>query len=1086
MSSSTLEGIGDALRLFESELEGVGRSAYRSRLRKELDAVRIDLASRPMTLPAWRALLTRLSDRLESLGVTLHEIEESLPADATPGPGDAAYWLERAGKAVSDRQMELESLTGWTAALDAERAARLPAFVPSLADCVRWANAALSGSSPGMPSHEVRGAIERARGAAEEAIERAERLAELADDLLEEVEFGFLFDADRQLFSIGYSVADGRLDSSYYDMLASEARLASFVAIATHKISHEHWFKLGRSLTPSGTSRALLSWSASMFEYLMPLLVMRNYPGTLLDETYEAVVERQIHYGDQRSVPWGISESAYNLQDLDGNYQYRAFGVPGLGLKRGLAEDLVVAPYATVLAAPLAPADVVRNLERLRAEGLAGRYGYYEAIDYTPERLPENAVGGVALPTYMAHHQGMSLIALDNLLNGLPMQDRFHADPRIQAAELLLQERIPQLVPLKNPPIETADHVPSSRRGSMPAVRRYVTPNTLSPRAHLLSNGSYCLMVTNAGGGYSRRQHLALTRWRPDITSDDWGSFCYVRDIDKKLVWSTTHHPTGREADEYEVIFAVDRAMFRRVDGEVETRTEIVVSPEDDAELRRVSITNHSLHSRNIELTSYAEVVLAPGDADLAHPAFSNLFVETRAIADRDALLCARRPRSGADRAYLVHVLTGRGRVGAPIQYETDRARFIGRGGSLVRPDALFVSDKLSNTTGPVLDPIVSLRQTIRLPPGGTARVTFTTGYADDEGAAMRLIEKYHDRRAVARALALAGTHGQIEMRHFGLTIDDTIRFQRLGSRMIYDDPRLRSAEAIQRNRRGQSALWKYGISGDLPIALARFPGDADLGLFHELLRAHEYLRVKGFTFDLVVLNEQGVSYRQDLQNALQQMLDSSPERALADRPGGVFLRRIDLIPPEDQLLLAAVARVVMDGAQGNLEQQLVRPQPVVQSIDTAGVACDTRPRDASDRTACAHGGLDRARGVQRARRICRRGPGVCRPRRAAPTRAPSRSVVERGRAADIWIRRLGAWSRLHMVRATATKTASRRGGTIRCATLPAKRSSFATTRPAASGLLRRCRRVAACPTRSVTRRDPPATSIRATASSRC
>jgi cellobiose phosphorylase len=951
VTGSTLEGIGDALKLFESELEGVGKGSYRTRVRKELDAIRNDLASRPMGLAAWTALLVRLRERIESLGVTLHEIEEAVAPDANPGPGEAAYWLERAEKAVIDRQTELESLAGWTASIDAARAARIPSFVPSLADIVRWTNVALSASSSEPLGDSLRDAIEAARIAAEEAIDRAERLSELADDLLEEVEFGFLFDSDRQLFSIGYSVADGRLDGSYYDMLASEARLASFVAIATHKISHEHWFKLGRSLTPSGTSRALLSWSASMFEYLMPLLVMRNYPGTLLDETYEAVVERQIHYGDKRGVPWGISESAYNLQDLEGNYQYRAFGVPGLGLKRGLAEDLVIAPYATVLAAPLVPSEVVRNLERLRAEGLAGRYGYFEAIDYTPERLPANSSAGVPLPTYMAHHQGMSLIALDNLLNGLPMQNRFHADPRIQAAELLLQERIPQLVPLKNPPIETADHVPQSRRGAMPAVRRYTTPNTLSPRAHLLSNGSYCLMVTNAGGGYSRRHQLALTRWRPDITSDDWGSFCYVRDVDRREVWSTTHHPTGREADEYEVIFANDRAMFRRIDGEVETRTEIVVSPEDDAELRRVSITNHSLRSRNIELTSYAEVVLAPPEADLAHPAFSNLFVETRPIVDRDALLCTRRPRAGTERAYLVHVLTGRGRVGLPTQYETDRARFIGRGGSLARPDALFVSDKLSNTTGAVLDPIVSLRHTIRLPPGGTARVTFTTGYADDEAGAMRLIEKYHDRRAVARALALAGTHGQIEMRHFGLSVDDMIRFQRLGSRMLYGDPRLRSAESIQRSRRGQSALWKYGISGDVPIALARFPSDADLGLFQELLRAHEYLRVKGFAFDLVVLNEQGVSYRQDLQNALQQMLESSPERAWADRPGGVFLRRIDLLPPEDQLLLAASARVVMDGSQGNLEQQLVRPtNPVADMVPTwAARAPEPPPREGAE-----------------------------------------------------------------------------------------------------------------------------------------
>ncbi len=411
----------------------------------------------------------------------------------------------------------------------------------------------------------------------------------------------------------------------------------------------------------------------------------------------------------------------------------------------------------------------------------------------------------------------MSLLALDNLLNGSPMQQRFHADPRIQAADLLLQERVPQLVPLKNAPSESAGHVPFVRRAIAPPVRRYTTPHTLSPRAHLLSNGSYTVMVTNAGGGYSRRQQLAMTRWREDITSDAWGSFVFVRDLDSGEAWSTTHQPTGRDAEEYEVTFSLDRAVWRRVDAGLETRTEVVVSPEDDAELRRVSITNNSHRVRSLDLTSYAEVVLAPQGADLAHPAFSNLFIETTAVPEWDALLCTRRPRSGTDRAYLVHVLSGRGRIGAATEYETDRARFIGRGRTLANPVALSAAGPLSKTTGAVLDPIVSLRQSIRLPPGGTARLSFTTAFADSESAARRLIEKYYDRRAVARAIALASTHAQIELRHLGLTVEDTMRFQRLAGRLLYGDARLRSIDSVARNRRGQPELWKYGISGDLP-----------------------------------------------------------------------------------------------------------------------------------------------------------------------------------------------------------------------------------------------------------------------------
>jgi cyclic beta-1,2-glucan synthetase len=875
-----IEGLADLAGLVHEELAQleIDSKLDTAPVRRDLSLLRAALRERPPEAEKWRRHLADIRDRISSVGVRLHELEEPL-LDAAAGPAsvwlaEAWYWLNQAAAAVAERMREHDRPT---------------------------------------PRSELS--------------HRAERLAALADDLVEEAEFGFLFDKERQLFSIGFNVTEGRLDASYYDTLASEARLASFVAIAVGGIAPEHWFKLGRSLTPIGGARALLSWSASMFEYLMPLLVMRTYAGTLLHETYGAVVQRQIQYGDRRDVPWGISESAYFAQDLDGNYQYRAFGVPGLGLKRGLGDDLVVAPYASFLAAPIAPQAVLENLDRLRAAGLEGRYGFYEAIDYTAERLPKDHAGGMPLPTYMAHHQGMTLVAIDNAVNGSPMQNRFHADPRVQAAELLLHERIPQLVPLTNPPVEKADHVPDTRRLPEPLVRRYLTPHTLSPRTHFLSNGSYSVMLTNAGGGYSNRQHIALTRWREDITTDAWGSFIYVRDLESGEVWSTTYQPTGREPDQYEVTFAPDRATWRRRDGAIEIRTEVVVPPDDDVEIRRVSVTNHGHAARTLDLTSYAEVVLGSGEADLAHPAFANLFVETAAVPERDALICTRRPRSGTDRHHLIHVLSGRGRLGDVSEYETDRERFIGRGNGVDRPSALYTNAPLSNTTGPVLDPIVSVRQAIRIPAGGTVRVAFTTGFAESDAAARQLIEKYSDRRSVARAMALASTHNQIELRLLGLTVQETMTYQRLSGRMMFGDPRLRSADAVRLNTRGQAELWKYGISGDLPILLVHVHEDSEAGLLRDLLKAHEYLRRKGLVFDLVVLNDHATSYLQDLQNTLIQIVEGSPEQGWVDRPGGVFLRRADLMPDEDRTLLEAAARVVMDGANGNLREQLKRPQ---------------------------------------------------------------------------------------------------------------------------------------------------------------
>jgi cyclic beta-1,2-glucan synthetase len=956
VDAASVAGVRDAIELCEEEVNRgfreSGNATARRSIRRELNTVREQLAAPPETLAGWPAFLSQLRTALSALGVLLHELDDasgSATAESSSGPfAEAVYWHERAASALIARQEELDTLAGWINLVAGSRLP-VPPSTLTLAGLARWGAESLRTLADDATHRQLHDAIERACAAAGDLTERAERLAALADDLVEETEFEFLFNRDRQLFSIGFNVAEGRLDTSHYDTLASEARLASFVGIATGRIPHEHWFKLGRSLTPTGASRALLSWSASMFEYLMPLLVMRAYPNTLLDETYEAVVSRQMKYGAQRGVPWGISESAYNLQDLEGNYQYRAFGVPGLGLKRGLADDLVVAPYATVLAALVSPSDAVANLKSLRDEGLAGQYGYYESIDYTEERKPKGQRGGVVLTTYMAHHQGMSLLALDDVLNGSPMQRRFHADPRIQAADLLLQERIPHLVPLKNPPIEKAEHIPSTRQQPSPLVRRYTSPHTLSPRTHLLSNGDYAVMVTSAGGGYSRRQALAMTRWREDLTRDDWGSFVYVRDLDSGEVWSTTYQPTRKEADLYEATFAPDRAMFRRIDFEIELRTEIVVSPEDAAELRRVSVTNHSDRPRNLDLTSYAEVVLAPFAADLAHPAFSNLFIETTAVPDRDALMCVRRPREGSERSYLVHVLSGRVRPDAAVEHETDRARFVGRGQTLEQPAAMAGRTRLSGTTGAVLDPIVSLRQTIRVPAGGTARLSFTTGYASSEEAARRLIDKYSDRRAVARALALASTHSQVELRHLGLNPEDTIRFQRLAGRMLYGDPRLRASDAVTSNVRNQSELWKYGISGDLPLLLVRVANSSDVGLFRELLKVHEYLRIKGFLFDLVALNEHGISYMQELHETLTRMVEHSPEQGWLDKPGGVFVRRADLMPEEDRTLLRATARVEMLASDGDLREQLkhtaipVEPPPARVTKD-AGSKARTRP----------------------------------------------------------------------------------------------------------------------------------------------
>jgi cyclic beta-1,2-glucan synthetase len=779
-------------------------------------------------------------------------------------------------------------------------------------------------------------AIEQAAEAARSITSRLAKIAQTCQRIVDDMDFKFLLDQERKVFTIGYNVTEGRHDNSFYDLLASEARLASFVAIAKGDVPQEHWFRMGRQLTAVDGGRALISWTGTMFEYLMPSLVMRNYRETLLGETYEAVVSRQIEYGYERGVPWGISESAYAARDLQLNYQYGPFGVPGLGLKRGLIEDLVVSPYSTILASNVLPAQAIENLRVLEREGALARYGFYEALDYTPERVKKGE-RCTLVRAYMAHHQGMSLIALDNLLNRKAMQNRFHSDPAVQATELLLQERIPRGVPAAHPRAEEVLTGRVVRTLTGLVSRAYDTADLPTPRTQLLSNGTYSLMITTAGAGYSMCGPLAVTRWREDSTRDNWGSFVYVRDVRSGAVWSAGHLPVGSKPQSYEVAFSEDKAEFWRRDFGVVTHLEVIVSAEDNAEMRRVSVANYSTRPREIELTSYAEVVIGPRADDLAHPAFSNLFIETEYHAPHSALFARRRPRSSQDAAnWGVHVLSTSAETIAGIQFETDRSRFLGRGHATAAPKAVMEDRPLSNTVGAVLDPIFSLRCRVRLLPNETAHIVFTTGVAKSREHAIALAEKYRDANIFERESRLAWTRAQVEMSHLHIDPNEAHLFQRLAGRILYTDPSLRPRpHVLALNQLTQAGLWSQGISGDFPLVILRLDREEDIQMARQLLRGHQYLRSKGLQFDLVILNDHPTGYAQSLHDTLQLAVRTSGAQGLLDKPGGIFLRRSDMMPEEERILLHSVARVVIVSERGSLEDQLVR-RPIEETLPPA------------------------------------------------------------------------------------------------------------------------------------------------------
>jgi cyclic beta-1,2-glucan synthetase len=782
------------------------------------------------------------------------------------------------------------------------------------------------------------GSILAAISGGEDEASVASRLAEQAaraDRLANEMEFGFLFDPQRKLFTIGYRLPDaegpGRLDPTFYDLLASEARLASYIAISKGDVPQIHWFHLNRQLVSVKGWPTLVSWSASMFEYLMPLLFMKTYPKTLLDQSCRSIVRRQIDYAWELGVPWGISESAYNFVNRRGDYQYKAFGVPGLGLKRGLGDDLVVAPYACALALPVDPLRATANLRRLAREGVEGRYGYFESIDYTPRQgeprapTPKDHRAGVVVRTYLAHHQGMTMTALANALEESIMVRRFHADPRIQATELLLQEKMTLAAPISRPRPAEESHEPPP---GMPAAaaRRFRSPHTPFPQAHVLSNGNFLSVVTNAGGGALLGAARCLTRRRDDRTSDPGSHFIYLRDVRSGLVWSATYQPIAREPEDYKAVFLPDRAVFHRRDDGIESQLEIAVSPEDDVEVRRLSLTNMTDRPREIEVTSFAEFSLATPAEDLAHPVFAKLFLETEYVPSIRSILCGRRSRGGADpEAWGIQVLSVEGRLQGSVEWETDRSRFVGRGRTPARPIALD-GRALSGTTGAVLDPVGSLRLRVRLAPGGFARLAFSTGMAPTRAAALALAERYHDPGAAARTLSLAYTHAHVEFQHLGVTPEEAQVYLRLASPVFFTDASLRApAETLERNELGQPALWRHGISGDLPLVLVRILRETDVPLVRQVLKAQEYWRLKGLYADVVVLNEHPSGYRDEIQKDLAATMDNIRWQSPRNRPGGMFLLRTDALTETDRIHLAASARVVLRGDRGEIMSQLAR-----------------------------------------------------------------------------------------------------------------------------------------------------------------
>ncbi|CCB86235.1 protein ndvB [Parachlamydia acanthamoebae UV-7] len=940
LPTSLFEGIKDNYELLSLENEAVEVIPFRNLLDKDLS----DLSSIRQTIQAALDLLQQMREK------------------QNPAQPESVYWFNQIEKQLTEWDSISKRYFNWVDVLNEPSEEQLVLIHP---EAPEWRQNSLkavpslqslaSGDFPeelqnfvkilkqnqnlSKEHHEwlkkLHESMQTSQWLAGEKLEVAREILTDLEALSRNMNMGFLYNRERKLFTIGYHVDDCKLDSSYYDLLASEARIASLVSIAKGDIPLEHWWALGRPYGLVDGVRVLLSWGGTMFEYLMPLLFNKYYPHSLLGEGCKAAVACQIHYGKKRGIPWGISESAFSDIDSRKTYQYRSFGVPGLGFKRNLEEDLVVSPYSTGLALSVDPLSAIQNFEIMRNKDfrLLSTYGYYESIDFSRQHGPQGE-RGVIVYAYMAHHQSMSFIAINNLLNQDIIPDRFHANPYIMGVESLLYENPPV-----NPMITKKGYraeIPISRLkpiSTKPIMGVTESPHSVTPKVNLLSNNEYSVMFTNSGGGYSRWRDFDLTRWRSDITTDSWGYFCYIKDMDTGAMWSTAFHPTDVPGQSYSVNFKPDVVRIQRRDHNIGTLTEIAISPEDPAEVRLITLANFSSKSRQIELTSYMELVLAPHASDRSHPAFNKLFIQTEALPELSAIIAFRRLRSTDDPPiWMGHLVVCSHLMNDTVQYETDRCRFIGRGKHLQRPEAL--EGNLSNTVGTVLDPIFSLRARVFLEPSQRVQVSFITVVANTREAVIELIKKYSNLSSTHRAFEMAWTHAQLELRHLRIHQEDTQLFQKLAGRILYPHAQLRPPiDRLRKNILGQSHLWAHGISGDLPIVVISIDDVHEIDLVKQALTAHAFWRLRGLKVDLVILCEEATSYASPLLERLKILIRSQIYHADVDQPGGVFLRASDTFPEDELILLLSVARVNLIAARGSLRQQLVSPAPLPLTV---------------------------------------------------------------------------------------------------------------------------------------------------------
>ncbi len=736
------------------------------------------------------------------------------------------------------------------------------------------------------------------------------------DNIIEKTDFSVLYDYKKNLFSIGYDVEQNKLTDSYYDLLASEARQASLVAIAKKDVPSKHWNYLSRTLTSLNKYKGLISWSGTAFEYLMPNININQYEGSLLDESSRFLIMSQIEYSKKLGIPWGISEAAFNLKDFNNNYQYKSFGISWLGLKRGLEDDIVISPYSVFLSLNYIPKEAIKNLKELEKENMIQEYGFYESIDYTISRL-KYGEKNETVKTYMAHHQALSLLSINNLINKNILVKRFMDNPEIEAVDILLQEQMPEKAIITKEKKQRIEKIkPKDYQNYI--EKQYTGINDKINISNTISNGNYTICTKQNGEGFSKYNGILINRFK-ETADYNQGILFYIKDVQNKRIWTNTPIDETNRGDKYKICFSPEKNKFIRIDADIETTTEIIVSPDDPVEIRRLKLKNNGNQERTLEITSYFEPVLSKPMQDYAHMAFNNLFLIFDYLDSEDILVKRKKRQKEEKNIYLGTSFYTEHETIGELEFEIDKEKFIGKKNEII-PKMVKDSKPYSKTMGLVTDPCLATKRTIRIMPGEKAILDLIVCVSNDKQEISELIKKYKNTNIITKTIDLARAKVEAETIYLGLKGKDIEKYQKLLSYIIFNNPLKKLVlKELPKKIYSQSSLWKYGISGDIPIILLKIEDLNDMHVVQDILKAHEFFRSKNIRTDLVILNEEENSYDQYVNNEIENAILNKQMEYLKNISGGIFVISKNQISAEEIELLEFKSNIIIDAKKGDI-----------------------------------------------------------------------------------------------------------------------------------------------------------------------